>query len=324
MVSLACSSSVSTAVIRPWPRKLQLSEVKKTHRHSTGRKGERHKSIVYLVNLSVGTCSDICKKIEDHLLHCLKYHPLASAGEAAFDQPFTLHNAEVFRTEVFALRAAHVPLSTRHRRWYQVWRRRLAKYLPSSPAIHCCEFDGLTANSELMTTGRREDVTSRRPSQPDIFWNQGGTFAFIMSALRSEDMFEPSAWFAPLMQLRPGSTYWGQKKKSKGTAKNKKIQRLKLQIKQKDWRRKQFLVSYRNSDTHPFHFQQLKYILAKAVALRIILNIGDGPVASRSHTHPVYVTHNNVSRVDPSDLDFGLSSHRHSRISLLFIFLFID
>ena len=88
---------------------------------------------------------------------------------------------------------------------------------------------------------------------------------------------------------------------------------------------------------------QLKFkilsILAKTAALRIILNIcgvqiTHSPIilvnlllinlvsifrCSSLPCHPVY-----VSRVDPSTLAFSRSSHRHSYISLLFRFRFID
>jgi hypothetical protein len=80
-------------------------------------------------------------------------------------------------------------------------------------------------------------------------------------------------------------------------------------------------------------------ILAKAAGLWITLNIDDVSVSSRSQTHP---SHSQTSRlltssmslgpchpvytmrVDPSLLAFSLSSHRHSSISLLFSFGFID
>ena len=98
-----------------------------------------------------------------------------------------------------------------------------------------------------------------------------------------------------------------------------------------------------------FHFRhttfssQLKSkvgnILAQAAALRIILNIDDAPVASRSHTHPSHSQTSRlltsslssspdhpvyVRRVVPSVLAFSLSPHRHSHISLLFNFRFIN
>jgi hypothetical protein len=50
-------------------------------------------------------------------------------------------------------------------------------------------------------------------------------------------------------------------------------------------------------------------ILAKTTVLRIVLNIDGAPIARR---------------VDPSDLAFSLSSHRHSNISLLFNSRFIS
>ncbi len=81
-------------------------------------------------------------------------------------------------------------------------------------------------------------------------------------------------------------------------------------------------------------------ILAKAVVLRINLNIDGAPIASRSHTHPSHsetfrLLTSSLSclifrcssppqnpvyarRVDPSTLAFCLSSHRHSYICFLF------
>ena len=44
-------------------------------------------------------------------------------------------------------------------------------------------------------------------------------------------------------------------------------------------------------------------ILTKDVALRIILNIDDAPVASRSHTHP---SHSQTSRLLTSSLSLGV------------------
>ena len=62
-----------------------------------------------------------------------------------------------------------------------------------------------------------------------------------------------------------------------------------------------------------FHFRraafssQLKsrvgHILAKAAALRIMLNIDGAPIASRSHTHP---SHTQNSRLLTSSLSFGV------------------
>ncbi len=58
-------------------------------------------------------------------------------------------------------------------------------------------------------------------------------------------------------------------------------------------------------------------ILGKAVVLRITLNIDDR-CSSPPH-NPVY-----VSRVDPTTLSSGLSSHQRSYISFLFNSRFID
>ena len=64
------------------------------------------------------------------------------------------------------------------------------------------------------------------------------------------------------------------------------------------------------SHTHPSHSQTSR-LLTSSLSLGV-------PVPCTTHWHPVY-----VRRVDPSDLVFSLSSHRHSRIRLLFRFHFI-
>ena len=71
-------------------------------------------------------------------------------------------------------------------------------------------------------------------------------------------------------------------------------------------------------DRGQFHFHHVSFssqikskvgnTLVKVVVLRIVLNIDGAPVVS----------------IDPSPLTFSLSSHRHSHISLLFGFRFID
>ena len=65
--------------------------------------------------------------------------------------------------------------------------------------------------------------------------------------------------------------------------------------------------------TSVFHFrraaflQQLKskvgLALAKAAALRVVLNLDGAPIASKSHTHP---SHSQTSRLLTSSLSLGL------------------
>ena len=62
------------------------------------------------------------------------------------------------------------------------------------------------------------------------------------------------------------------------------------------------------------------------VVLSSRMSVGGCSLAGRHDNVPCLriTTIVDVRRVDPSALDFSLSSHRHSRISLLFSFLFVD
>ena len=72
-------------------------------------------------------------------------------------------------------------------------------------------------------------------------------------------------------------------------------------------------VQLAQSDCGQFHLHRTAFsshlkskvgnILTKSVTLRIILNIDDSPVASRSHTHP---SHSQTSRLLTSSLSLGV------------------
>ena len=72
-------------------------------------------------------------------------------------------------------------------------------------------------------------------------------------------------------------------------------------------------VQLAHSNSGLFHYRRVVFscqlkskivnILAKAAALRIILNIDGVPVASRSHTHP---SHSQTSRLLTSSLSLGV------------------
>ncbi len=76
-------------------------------------------------------------------------------------------------------------------------------------------------------------------------------------------------------------------------------------------------VQLAQSTSDQFHYKRVTFashlkskvgnILAKAVVLRIILNIDGAPVASRSHTHP---SHSQTSRLLTSSMSLGVTVPR--------------